>query len=277
MSIIIATLDCPKDLKECLTSASHIFADLNKKNFEILIQDGSTDDNVEKIACPFKKYLPILYRRQSDTGIYDAWNKALKRTSGKWVFFLGADDRFIPGFPVDRLLHELKTRPEPLVTIPVKYVFGDFSSNSYLDRKNFSYRTRYSNPFHHQGAFQQTKLIKKIGFDTRFKIGGDFDTLLAMTQSNPKNIVCLDMPALVEMHSGGVSSKMSTNFVRLRERAMVRKKNGIQTNYPIVLMAYLAATIKVILARIIGDDRVANYLFQFKSILQKLMARPKNK
>lgn len=277
LSIIIATLNCPEDVKECLESASPLFTYLGKDDVEFLIQDGSVDDSVEKVVNQFQECLHILYVRDPDNGIFDAWNHALHRTSGDWVFFVGADDRFILDFPIVRLLDELKARTEPLVTIPVKYIFGHFSSISLVDITNFSNSIRYSNPFHHQGTFQQTKLIKKIGFDTRFKIAGDFDAMLAISQSNPSNILCLDMPALIEMHSGGVSSRMNTNFVRLRERAMVRKKNGIKTNYPIVLATYLTATTKVILARIIGDDRLANYLFQLKSMLRTLIARTKNR
>ena len=33
---------------------------------------------------------------ESDKGIYDAWNKGVKVSTGEWIEFLGADDNLLP-------------------------------------------------------------------------------------------------------------------------------------------------------------------------------------
>ena len=57
---------------------------------------GSTDGTLEII----KSYTdaPCIYKSEPDTGIYNAFNKAVKLISGQWCLFLGADDRLLDGF-----------------------------------------------------------------------------------------------------------------------------------------------------------------------------------
>src|SRR5690606_13613499 len=41
------------------------------------------------------KKINFKWLSESDRGIYDAWNKGLKMTTGQWVTFLGSDDYYI--------------------------------------------------------------------------------------------------------------------------------------------------------------------------------------
>jgi hypothetical protein len=78
------------------------------------------------------------------------------------------------------------------------------------------------------------------------------------------------MPPMVEMHSGGISTMISTNFERLKERAKVRKNNNIRTNHSVVLLSYIAAGAKILLSKLIGDAKISNAIFRFKTTLLSL-------
>ena len=54
--------------------------------------DGMSSDETSTIAQSFS-HLPISIESVPDSGIYDAWNKALIRILGKWTVFIGAGDR----------------------------------------------------------------------------------------------------------------------------------------------------------------------------------------
>ena len=228
------------------------------------------DDKVRDSAIAYSKILNIRYIHQSDSGIYDAWNQALSHCKGRWIYFMGADDLFINNFPFNALVEQLGKQNKPIVSIPVKYVFNAYSSVSTIDIINFRKQIRYKNPFDHQGIFHQSDILKEIGFDTSFRISGDFNTLLKMTKSDPDNIVCLSMPPMVEMHSGGISTMISTNFERLKERAKVRKNNNIRTNYSVVFLSYIVAGVKILLSKLIEDAKIANAIFRFKTMLLSL-------
>lgn len=266
LSIVIAALDCSEELNASLESAVPILSQY-PSDYEILVKDCSLDDKVRDSAIRYSKILNIRYIHQSDSGIYEAWNQALSHCEGRWIYFMGADDLFTKNFPFNALMDELRKQEKPIISIPAKYVFNTYSSVSTIDIINFRKHIRYKNPFHHQGIFHRSDILKAIGFDTGFRISGDFNTLLKMTKSDPANIACLSLPPMVEMHSGGISTLISTNFERLKERAKVRKNNNIRTNHGVVVLSYIAAGAKILLSRLIGDAKLSNAIFRFKTKL----------
>src|ERR1044071_1031705 len=66
-----------------------------KELYEYLVIDGgSTDGTLAHLRAqgPALRYLS-----ERDEGIYDAMNKGIRLTTGKFLYFLGAGDRLLPG------------------------------------------------------------------------------------------------------------------------------------------------------------------------------------
>jgi glycosyltransferase involved in cell wall biosynthesis len=101
ISIIIVTLNAAATLQNCLDSIySQAYPDL-----EIVVMDGgSADGSVNIIQNNDAKI--AFYKSEPDNGIYDAMNKAIEHATGKWIYFLGADDVLFPDFSM--LANELK-------------------------------------------------------------------------------------------------------------------------------------------------------------------------
>ena len=90
ITIIISHLNCNRELGECLKSISlKHFSD----QLKILIQDGNSTEPVKPIIETYKSTLDIRLNIEGDTGIFDAWNKALLAVDTEYVCFLGSDDR----------------------------------------------------------------------------------------------------------------------------------------------------------------------------------------
>lgn len=267
LSIVIATLDCAADLDTCLDSARKVLTSLEKREYEIVIKDCSSDGSVKEVYEKYEPLLSLKYYHQVDSGIYDAWNQAMKYCHGQWIYFMGADDTFIDEFEFNELRPAFKKISFPLISIPVLYVYGKSTLLATIDKKTFLKKVRYSNPFHHQGIFHRADALREFEFDAKFKVSGDFDMLLKITKVDPENILYLNTKPMVRMNSGGVSSRIDTNFLRLKERSMVRENNGISTNYPIVFSAHIAACIKKFASLFVSDNTLANTYFKFKSAL----------
>jgi glycosyltransferase involved in cell wall biosynthesis len=91
ISIIIATYNADKFLQTCLNS---IIPQLNDF-IELIIMDGGSTDQTIKIIEGYEKHISFWISKE-DKGIYDAWNKGVKRATGEWILFLGADDILFP-------------------------------------------------------------------------------------------------------------------------------------------------------------------------------------
>ena len=86
-SIIIATYNSEQYIKQAINSI------LNQdfKNYEIIIIDGLSKDKTTEIIQKYIKNITF-FKSEPDTGIYDAWNKAISVAKGSWIYFLGSDD-----------------------------------------------------------------------------------------------------------------------------------------------------------------------------------------
>lgn len=92
-TIITSTYNAASTLPRLLDS----LASQTCRDFNWIVQDGASSDATMQIVEQYRDRLPeILAESSKDNGIYDAWNKAINRWNnnlGKWVLFLGADDK----------------------------------------------------------------------------------------------------------------------------------------------------------------------------------------
>jgi len=91
VSVITSTYNCSKKIIETSVSMTEIKKKYRNKIQWIVVDGGSDDDTLGFIEAN-KSLISELIIEQ-DSGIYDAWNKGLKRVRGTWVIFLGAGDR----------------------------------------------------------------------------------------------------------------------------------------------------------------------------------------
>lgn len=105
ISIIIATFNAGMTLRDCLDS---IVSQLTDECELIVIDGGSKDDTVD-ILRSYDEYISY-FISEPDKGVYDAWNKGIKRALGKWIAFIGADDVLLPN-AIHSYLEIISTTP----------------------------------------------------------------------------------------------------------------------------------------------------------------------
>ena len=100
ISIITPTLNAGKTLEACILSV----VNQTYLNKEYLIIDGLSTDGTPGMVKKYADIYPyIKWISEKDAGIYEAMNKGIDLSSGEWIYFLGADDRFYS----DRVLDDI--------------------------------------------------------------------------------------------------------------------------------------------------------------------------
>lgn len=86
-TVITASFNSVSTIEACISSVRSQEGVLVQ---HIIADGGSLDGTVEVLDKLRHEHL--LVRVESDTGVYNAWNKAVLHAQGKWVLFLGSDD-----------------------------------------------------------------------------------------------------------------------------------------------------------------------------------------
>lgn len=89
ISIITVVRNAEKTIENTIKSV------LNQTytDYEFIIIDGKSSDNTVEIINNYLNKINV-FISESDHGIYDAMNKAIKISNGDWLYFLGSDDVF---------------------------------------------------------------------------------------------------------------------------------------------------------------------------------------
>jgi glycosyltransferase involved in cell wall biosynthesis len=90
ISIITASLN----RKEFIGAAIESVLAQNYSDFEHWIIDGGSSDGTLALLSQYP-HLKVL--SEPDRGVYDAWNKGIRRASGEVIGFLNSDDQYPPG------------------------------------------------------------------------------------------------------------------------------------------------------------------------------------
>lgn len=205
ITVITATLNSARYMARMLES----LATQTYRNFELVIQDARSADGTLGIIDSFRDRLPCTkVVSEKDSGIYDAWNRALERVAGEWVLFLGSDDRLASPDVFEKVATALESAgPEilfgsgGLVYIQLdggvrNEVKGRSAGVGAIIHRDF--------PVPHPALFTRAGLLKEERFDPSFKIAGDYD-FLVRTYRGDQTYMTLDVVVTL-MQIGGISS-----------------------------------------------------------------------
>jgi cellulose synthase/poly-beta-1,6-N-acetylglucosamine synthase-like glycosyltransferase len=123
-SIIIPTFSRPDEVAELLTSLET----QQKKNFEVIITDGSLDDSVKQVIDRYRKKLELKYLYKKGLGISESRNWGVENANGDYVIFFDSDCIIPPQY--------LKIVDEFLVSDPLDAYGGpDRASENFTNKQ----------------------------------------------------------------------------------------------------------------------------------------------
>lgn len=247
LSIITVCYNSEKKISKCLDS---ILPQLNR-DVEYIIVDGKSKDSTnEIIKDKIKNSRFVKYISEKDDGIYDAMNKGINLSNGKYILFINSDDELTKNI-VNDIIPTLKKSENDVIYGNVYYQM-EKNGKKYVMLKKFNNNPDDMKKYmivHHQGTFTKRKALIETGcFDTNYKIYGDYDSFLKIYNNGGK-FEYIDK-AISFFSVDGVSSLKPS----IKERLIVRKKNNA---YPILILRDIKNCILVkikIIAKKIGFD-----------------------
>ena len=169
ISVITVTYNCIGSIEETIQSVLI----QSYENIEYIICDGDSHDGTNTVI---KKYSSKIakYVSESDSGIYNAMNKALDLATGDAVIFLNSGDVFASEDSIYNAVRQFDVDVDVLIC---KELIEGKVCETFSANKNVSiYIDAF---FPHQATFSRTYLYKKDGkFDESYHICADYDWIL---------------------------------------------------------------------------------------------------
>ena len=179
-------------------------------SWELLVIDGNSVDDTAGVMQGFTSgHANIQFASEPDKGTYDAMNKGIKKATGRFIYFLGADDELYNEQVLQRVYDCAKMNPES------RCIYGDVEIQG--DTGWATDKQRYDGPFdlvkllsrniNHQAIFYSKDLLQDAGgLNIDYTICSDWDLNLhafALTKPVYCNLI------VAKFYAGGISSNIA--------------------------------------------------------------------
>ena len=254
-SIVIVSLNPGQKLMKTLQSVLR----QEYGNFEVILKDGgSTDGSLKEeadgslsVAWPGQSVSDsrVHIFRSPDKGIYDGMNQALVHINGDYVLFLNCGDSLYDSRVLSRVAERIEKaegeRDTRLRARPFLF-YGDQYNEKQRSRVCSAPKLNdfacYRNVPCHQVCFYDASLFWERGYDTDFRVRGDYEHFFYCIYARGAEAVHL--PVIVSSYEGGGFSETRENRKRseLEHRVITRYYLGRRKSacYAAVMLATLA-------------------------------------
>lgn len=250
-------------IERCVESvAAQTFHD-----YEFLVIDGASTDGTAEFLNSRKELFSVLIS-EPDTGIYNAWNKALKHARGEWVLFLGADDILADEHVLAEVASFIRLNKaasgivygDVILVTKKKYEEREIIKvlpENIGERSNKEMQTRLPC---HSGIFHHKNLFLKYGyFDETYRICADAKLLISALCIYKET--ALRIPRIIyKMTMGGVSSVIGLTAIKEESRMM----KELHWPYPkcAIITTYSKIYLKILVRSFLGE-KFAYYFVDF--------------
>lgn len=227
-SIITATCNAAETLPVLLASLS----EQHCRDFELVVQDARSSDGTLALLERASGIPAIELLSERDSGIYDAWNRAVARARGQWLLFLGSDDRLSDADVLGKTAELLRQAAAGICFAAGSVRMLDargrcrFQSTPVLHGGKA--RLAYEPPAAFPGIVIRREVAAAHPFDTSLRISADYDFLCRTWQDSRAIALPFEVCVMLE---GGISSRPENQFAAAWENARVaaRHFSGVWT------------------------------------------------
>lgn len=210
LSIVTVTYNSDKTLKKCVKSITS----QKQEGAEYIVIDGKSSDDTLKILDDFKAGIDKMIS-EKDTGIYNAMNKGIHASSGKFVLFINSDDELCPG-AIQNVLNSIQILSDEKILAAPVYVTDGKTKNFLAPKLKIGTTAYYTMPTCHQGLVMERELLLKYGgLDESYRILADFDLLLKCLEDRIPYRVLDEAIAVYTLGGAGAGIKHLKEYSRV--------------------------------------------------------------
>lgn len=175
-------------------------------NLEHIIVDGaSTDGTVEWLKAYKAEHHDIHILSLPDSGIYEAMNRGIALSQGKYIIFLNSDDYFHDSRGMAASVARIEALQCDFTFAPVRFSPLKFRRHPQQEPHRRLHRFLISWCFSHQSMLTTRSMLLKLdGFDTAYRSAADYDLLLRMIANGAKG--CFVPCTFTTFRLGGFSA-----------------------------------------------------------------------
>ncbi|MBR4603422.1 MAG: glycosyltransferase [Kiritimatiellae bacterium] len=188
----------------------------------VIVDGGSADGTKELVAACAECRSNVKWLSERDKGIYDAMNKGLGLSSGRYITFLNSDDYYHDSDGLGRVVSLLDSAKADFSYAPVVVLNQDGSPSTTSPHIRPDLRNLLKGmPFSHQSVLIRTSLLRELGgYDLSYSRIADYALLMTLLFQGKR--AAFEEKDFVTFRAGGFSSKnQSANQC---ERAVVFKQ-----------------------------------------------------
>ncbi len=251
ISIITPTLNNEKTIEKTLQS----ICNQSFINFEHIVIDGGSSDKTIAVVNKYKKSLNTKIFRQRNSGIYDAINIGIKKTSGDIISILNGDDFYANKDVLKKVYEEFLKNPKVQIILTnidiikkkTGKLFRVYHSNFF---KTYLFYIGIMPP--HPGVFVKKIVYIKIGlFNTKFSSAGDFEFLLRALLVNKIPFIKLNIVTVIMLSGGKSNTGIRSFFNNTTEIKESLKINNLFSSNFLILLRLPFKLIQIILAKLL--------------------------
>jgi len=268
ITIITAAYNVSETIQDLIDS----IRSQSNSNLQWIVIDGDSTDQTTEILQNNEDIIDY-WISEPDKGIYDAWNKGIKKAKGDWILFLGADDKLIDSEVIEKITSILSEIPTDKMWAYGKIRYVSNSGRSQISGEPWykvkkSFMSVMSVP--HQGVLHRRELFERVGFfNESYKIAADYALLL---KSVEKGYDPVFIPHIItEMAGSGVSNQPNLSPTVLNEYRRARKELNLREFTITWCFIYLKALTKSKIFELLGEE----FYLRIVNTYRVLTGRPK--
>ena len=189
ITIITINLNNANGLRKTIKSV----IEQSHNDYEFLIIDGGSTDGSVEIIKEYEDYI-TWWVSEPDRGIYNAMNKGILKSKGKYLLFLNSGDYLFDENVLEKMF-SCETNCDFLYgNIIIKTQNGKLKREIGPGDSKISFNTFYLNTICHQSSFIHRSLFEKYGlYDENLKIASDWKFLLKTLVLNTATVKYMDI------------------------------------------------------------------------------------
>ncbi|HQI17316.1 MAG TPA: glycosyltransferase [Bacillota bacterium] len=193
-------------------------------NIEYIVIDGKSDDGTLGIIKKYHDKIDYMIS-EPDSGIYEAFNKGVRASTGDIIYFLNSDDYLIDEDSIAKAAKVFMDNSELKIVYGNVLIVNDSFKSRYIFGREMGledFRKGCMPP--HQGTFVKKELFEVYGlFDEAYEISGDFEFMLRCFLDGMEGIKYINETIAV-FREGGKSTDYRYGKIRDKETGHIIRK-----------------------------------------------------